>query len=219
MVRIPVEYQEVEYIESTGTQYFWTDINIQDNLTVDSVQTFISGDSYLFGGDIDLASNSKICFNGYYNKKVQAAYPSKYYTYGNVNNDNKTVYHLVSTHANGRRLCYVNDEKIYDYSGYGTTRSSDAKCICFGFNRAGTPRNFYIGKVYSIKVSQDNVILANFIPCYRKSDDEIGMYDTVTGTFFTNQGTGTFLKGNDVTYDPINLLEIRRRILLNTLQH
>lgn len=39
---------------------------------------------------------------------------------------------------------------------------------------------------------------AEFVPCYRKSDGEIGMYDTVSKTFYTNAGTGTFLKGADV---------------------
>ena len=38
----------------------------------------------------------------------------------------------------------------------------------------------------------------DLIPCYRKSDDEVGMYDTVSRTFYTNAGTGTFLKGADV---------------------
>lgn len=38
----------------------------------------------------------------------------------------------------------------------------------------------------------------NLIPCYRKSDDEIGMYDTISKTFFTNSGTGHFLKGADI---------------------
>lgn len=35
----------------------------------------------------------------------------------------------------------------------------------------------------------------NLIPARRDSDGEIGMYDTVSGTFFTNQGTGKFISG------------------------
>ena len=38
----------------------------------------------------------------------------------------------------------------------------------------------------------------HFIPCYRKSDNVIGLYDLVEGTFYTNSGTGTFTKGSDV---------------------
>ena len=35
----------------------------------------------------------------------------------------------------------------------------------------------------------------NLIPARRDSDGELGMYDTVTGTFFTNAGTGKFISG------------------------
>lgn len=34
-----------------------------------------------------------------------------------------------------------------------------------------------------------------YYPCYRKSDNKPGMYDIVSGQFFTNQGTGEFLTG------------------------
>ncbi len=35
----------------------------------------------------------------------------------------------------------------------------------------------------------------NLIPARRDSDGEIGMYDTVSGNFLTNQGTGKFISG------------------------
>jgi hypothetical protein len=39
---------------------------------------------------------------------------------------------------------------------------------------------------------EDDNILLNYIPVVRVEDDAVGMYDTVTNTFFTNAGTGTF---------------------------
>ena len=54
-------------------------------------------------------------------------------------------------------------------------------------------------KIYNLKITQADVVTNNFIPCYRKSDNVIGMYDIVHGKFYTNQGTGTFEKGEDVT--------------------
>lgn len=42
-------------------------------------------------------------------------------------------------------------------------------------------------------------VARNFIPCYRKSDMKPGMYDTVTGTFYTNQGSGEFILGPSIT--------------------
>ena len=56
----------------------------------------------------------------------------------------------------------------------------------------------FVGRVYYVTVSANDGVVLNLIPCYRKSDGEIGMYDTVSQTFFTNAGTGTFAKGADV---------------------
>ena len=48
---------------------------------------------------------------------------------------------------------------------------------------------------YSFKIWKGNILLRNFVPCYRKSDNVVGMYDTVKGEFYTNSGTGQFLAG------------------------
>jgi len=41
------------------------------------------------------------------------------------------------------------------------------------------------------------------------------MYDTVSNTFFTNSGNGTFLIGGEV-HEYGNLIENRKNIILNT---
>lgn len=53
-------------------------------------------------------------------------------------------------------------------------------------------------KLYKAQIYSGDVVIRNFIPCYRKSDNVIGMYDTVEEKFYTNQGTGVFIKGPDV---------------------
>lgn len=57
--------------------------------------------------------------------------------------------------------------------------------------------NSFIGKIYSVSLERDGTIVADLVPCYRKADGEIGMYDIVSNTFFTNVGTGTFTKGGN----------------------
>ena len=53
---------------------------------------------------------------------------------------------------------------------------------------------------YGARISQGREIVREYIPCYRKSDGEIGLYETFTGQFLINQGTGTFTKGDDVEW-------------------
>ena len=59
-------------------------------------------------------------------------------------------------------------------------------------NENSTPIRFY-----SVQLYNNGVLDGNFIPARRNSDGELGMYDTVSGTFFTNAGEGEFVAGPD----------------------
>lgn len=57
-----------------------------------------------------------------------------------------------------------------------------------------------INRIYSFTMyNSQNEKIADLIPCYRKADSVIGMYDNVNNRFLTNQGTGIFTVGSDVT--------------------
>lgn len=68
---------------------------------------------------------------------------------------------------------------------------------CYG-GRTNQQDFWFIGKLYFLVISDGNTPMFNLLPCYRKSDGIIGMYDTISNTFFTNTGTGTFTKGADI---------------------
>ena len=69
----------------------------------------------------------------------------------------------------------------------------------FTFNSNYTASNKYNKQcIKYCKIYNSDVLVRNFIPCYRKSDSVAGMYDTVNGVFYTNQGTGSFVVGNNV---------------------
>ena len=50
-------------------------------------------------------------------------------------------------------------------------------------------------KISGCKLWQSGVLAHDFVPCLRIQDNKPGMYDIVTGEFFTNDGTGEFLYG------------------------
>ena len=72
--------------------------------------------------------------------------------------------------------------------------------------------------IYSYAIWDDGMPVRDYVPCYRKADREPGMYDLVSGTFFTNAGTGEFIVGPDVHFDNRSLLALRRQIV-NTQPH
>lgn len=68
-----------------------------------------------------------------------------------------------------------------------------------GWNYKGAPRTMGTRTVKSFRYwDKDDNLLRDMVPCYRRSDNVIGMFDLVSQTFFTNAGTGVFTVGEDV---------------------
>ena len=65
------------------------------------------------------------------------------------------------------------------------------------YNTAARFAGFYNFKGFKYYDKNDTLI-CDLIPCYRKSDGVIGMYDIVRKIFLTNVGSGSFTKGADV---------------------
>ena len=79
------------------------------------------------------------------------------------------------------------------------TFNSNNNIFLFTCNSGGIADNrMMIGKIYACKIWDNEVLIRDLIPCYRISDNVIGLYDIVNDVFYTNSGTGTFSKGADV---------------------
>lgn len=90
----------------------------------------------------------------------------------------------------------INDNSAEGVRSWNNTNLS---ALLFGGNtESGATQVTSLLKVFAFQLFENGKLSLNFIPCYRKSDGEIGMYDTVSKNFYTNAGTGTFLKGADV---------------------
>lgn len=63
--------------------------------------------------------------------------------------------------------------------------------------------NYSAAKYYKCKLWENNVLVFDGIPA-KNANDVIGMYDLVSGQFFTNAGTGDFVAGDPVS-DPIEI--------------
>ena len=55
-------------------------------------------------------------------------------------------------------------------------------------------------KLYSARCSRGHEVVREYVPCYRKADGVIGLYEKHSGTFLTNAGAGSFAKGPDVDW-------------------
>ncbi len=52
--------------------------------------------------------------------------------------------------------------------------------------------------IYYWKCYINEAKAADYIPCYRKTDNKPGMYDLVSNTFYTNSGSGEFTVGDNI---------------------
>ena len=168
---IPLEYKQLEYLESTGTQYI-NAIPLFDN----RIRVYIDFaiDKYIH--------DTWICgvYNSYYgalfglgmlNNQLYKHHPDVEY-----NPDILQIGTIIS----GSCFC-DNYNSLY----------------LFARSQAFTedPSGCFKGKIYHAKVIQwDNQeTMRDMYPCIRKSDNKPGMYDMATGAFYTNSGTGEFL--------------------------
>ena len=188
---LPSEYQQVEYIESTGTQYIDTgytataNTNVEIDMYVDSntPQYYCGFGAYASGASFQLMLKSAANFVYYCASNVETLTP----VYG-------TKIRFVT---NNRQAEWVSSSS----SAYCNNANSHVTSLSLGLFAGHEAGGFLAGalmRCYSFKIYERNELAMELVPCYRKSDNEIGMYDIVTDTFFTNAGTGTFTKGADV---------------------
>lgn len=217
-LRLPSEYQEVEYIENTGTQYIITDLLFPKELENPKIEwgfmqiAVPSGDNMIFG----YWTNGSIYYEVYNSTALSYASIGKNH-YDRISNANLTKDMFIAG-VMTKETIYLNGYS-YAKNAEDTIDQSVRPMAIFAWN--STSGRTYTNKgarIYYLRFFDGNTKMADYVPCYRKSDGEIGMYDTVSKTFYTNAGTGTFLKGTDITryIDNVSVLDTRRKILLNT---
>ena len=191
---LPREYQQVEYLESTGTQYidlpfgFDRTDEIETRFSMDTSQT---NDKYII---------SPVNWNTQSNRFGLGVHIYRYTAgFGGVVTSTTPLDPITTNDGDLHDWIYRDNAfRITDID-----LSLDVSGIVFGATTANL-RLFYgykgntKGKVEYYHHKKADGTEVNLIPCYRKSDQKPGMYDLVSGEFYTNSGTGEFVVGEDV---------------------
>ena len=197
---LPDGYTELEYIESTGTQYIDTGIKsastIKAEFVVDRPISPASGSVWVpMGTTLDNNGQFSIfeSTNGSGDKYVAL-------TYGVVNGSTvdasagATAFAQSKFVLDGGVLTIDNGVKTITPPQAGTTFSTQNDIWLF--LRPNT--NVGVGvKMYYCKLWDNGTLVRDFVPA-KNSSGVVGMYDTVSGTFFENAGTGEFIAGDPV---------------------
>ena len=192
--RLPSGYQEVEYIETTGTQYINTGIvnKLTSKFELTIQKTALEGD-----GNLQFENGTNWWCVGY-------AYDGNYwFAFGKAGNGmayeqiNQTAsYSKVKLWVDTKNQQYGYDSTSINFTRYGI---DDQNAFYIGAkNNNGSPMQYCKEKIFEFKYYENEILLNDFIPCYRTSDSEIGLYDVINNQFYTNNGSGNFTKGADV---------------------
>lgn len=187
---------QVEYLESTGTQWIDTGISLQ------------TADRFVFATMIKRAGTHRYwtlfgCNSNANELLIWFPYENKIYLNGRVYNnvfDYNTEYIVDVITTNGAASLSVNNTVIATNAG----NNNGKKIYLFGSIASATSNNidsYNWQKYLYCKIYNQEIIVRDFIPVRftnKQSQTEGAMYDRVSGELFRNQGTGAFVIGPDV---------------------
>ena len=187
---------EVEYLESTGTQWIDTEIKPSEDLATYLTFSYqkITNNVTAFGSRSTLTSDDRYWVN--YDKSFEIGY-GKWYDfpkYTNVGVINTVAFNEI-----------VNGDHTFTINGVTKTFSGKPNTtfnmIIFGRN-VGSTSTLCNMRLYSMSMKQNGVLIRDFIPVRftnERGETECALYDRVSCQLFRNAGTGAFVIGPDKT--------------------
>lgn len=200
--RLPNTYQEVEYIQSSWTQY---------------INTWISAPNWfkaiLKVGMVTAGGASQTIIGSHNLNSPYGRNNINVFTSGNtwgLHMNNEMINSLWSVviwkvyEVDGSTILwasYLDVDGVKLTTGSNTSPMSSNNILIFTNQyEINAHSTFVSAKLYSCMLYNSSYeLVRDFVPCYRKSDNVIGLYDLVNNQFYTNSWTGTFSKWADVT--------------------
>lgn len=194
--RLP--YVELEYIESTGTQYINTGVYNSNGLITESkfLYTSIVNDYDTICGAQDAtnsASRGANCLIMRRDSGRLCAYIGTNPIDNSFPISNNVEYTIKFSSVINNSYATLNGEtQSFNIGGTRGVRP----LYLFGLNNNGSFTHFSKARIYYLKLfDNNNNLLKDFIPVMRSSDGVICMYDLISMQFYENDGTGTFIAG------------------------
>ena len=205
--RLPSAYQEVEYIQSTWNQYIDTWYNY--NWTYFRIDCKILFNSYSYWGTwANVPFIYWVIWRSYWNMFLSIwannrvfwlATWTQYDT--SITAQLWTVYDTMLEYKSWTMTFKANNDSVSVSSTWSFYTWKSIPLFCrWDIQYSGlysyfcTDMRMYWCKIYS----SENVLARDFVPCYRKSDSVIWLYDLANNQFYTNSWSGTFTKWPDL---------------------
>ena len=176
---LPDGYTRLEYIESSGTQYIDTGVSSYTDTFFNMEVSFPKFRSYRFFG----------------NAKTLLGFGSSGGLF--VNNTSTSLSDFVDSGLVGTKMNIRYKDGTININGTNYVCSEareDSSHLYINARADSLSSRIASGKWYRVQIGRDTTLQRDFIPA-KDSSNVVGMFDTVSQTFFTNSGTGTFIAG------------------------
>ena len=183
MSGLPSGYTQLEYIQSSGTQYINTAFKPKSTSRVVMDFEFIENAvaSPFMSRDISNDTNMFGVFN--INGRLRSDFNTTKVSFpAGLSPLQKLLY------DRNKNVCTIGSETITNANG---TFSAPRPLFLFASNDSGSAAYFSTGKLYSCAIYDNGTLVRDFIT----AKDEVGnagLYDKVEGKFYYNVGTGSF---------------------------
>ena len=190
-VELPSGYTQVEYIQSSGTQYINTGYTPNNNTRIvckvsgypatNTNQTLFGSRSGVGSSDgFMFLTTSQNCYRTDFDGTTSSYAASVSISDNLIIDKNKNI-----TTLNGANKNTIS----------GSAFTSTYPIYIFAANNGGTADFHTSGvKLYYLMIYDNDVLTRHFIPC-KNTSGAIGLYDLVYGVFYSNTGTGVFTAG------------------------
>lgn len=203
---LPSEYQELEYIENErGTKFSYINTGVipNSNTGIDLVYQAmdVTNSQYILG---TRESTINYAMNGSQSRTDWDIRFDGTPIYSNVaRTTDKWQSKITMTNGTGTweiTNLDVGTSKTISISNKTVTATLPLGLFCYNAITETATRKYVHNdlRVYSCKIYDGETLIRDFIPCYRKSDEVIGMYDLVNDVFYTSAGNGEFTKGSNI---------------------
>ena len=189
--RLPKEYQELEYIDMNYAPVIDTGVSGGSNANYEIV----------FTPQMDSAYDFDQYFAGKLSSPIPKIYRDNFSLVLQVQNSTYRYNHNAGEkiHLNvmPNGMISINKILIGALSSYAGSGWGDKTWLIGNAQDENYPSSMLL---YSLKMRNGTETIRDFVPCYRKADNQVGLYDLVTKSFFGNQGGGTILASDPLHY-------------------
>lgn len=194
-------YEELDYIESNGSQYINTEYfpNSETRVILDIESDTNIGETHVFGSRASTGSSD--CYlmlidsglrwrSDYYNSKQTLSSAPRS---GKIHIDkNKNMTTINNTYT--------------VRSTYTSFHNNIYPLYIFAVNTGNSPSTFLKAKLLSCRIYDGNDLVRDYVPAKAPNGD-VGLYDKIYKKFYSDSNNGNFIAGSHVNYLPYNPTE------------